>query len=183
MQMYAIARFSNWLQDRQLDLQRLDENTVKRFLRRDPDISHSAESATLSRLLGILRQIGVTMAKLPESRNQQQRFADEYRRYLLYERGLAEATAVNYVPFAEQFLFNSFGAEGLKLSELGAANVTKFIQDRARELSPGSARKGAHLFSHTLATDLLRRGASLEEIGELLRHRSPNTTALYAKVD
>jgi site-specific recombinase XerD len=34
-----------------------------------------------------------------------------------------------------------------------------------------------------LATELLRQGASLTEIGELLRHRSPQTTALYAKVD
>jgi site-specific recombinase XerD len=46
-----------------------------------------------------------------------------------------------------------------------------------------SVRKGAHLFRHTLATDLLRQGASLDGIGELLRHQSPNTTALYAKVD
>lgn len=46
-----------------------------------------------------------------------------------------------------------------------------------------SVRKGAHLFRHTLATDLLRQGASLDEIGELLRHKSPNTTAVYAKVD
>src|SRR4051812_1293931 len=46
-----------------------------------------------------------------------------------------------------------------------------------------SARKGAHLFRHTLATDLLRSGAALDEIGEVLRHQSPNTTALYAKVD
>lgn len=43
--------------------------------------------------------------------------------------------------------------------------------------------KGAHLLRHSLATDLLRRGASLAEIGELLRHRSPDTTVLYAKVD
>ena len=46
-----------------------------------------------------------------------------------------------------------------------------------------SARKGAHLFRHTLACDLLRQGCSLDEIGELLRHQSPNTTAIYAKVD
>jgi site-specific recombinase XerD len=46
-----------------------------------------------------------------------------------------------------------------------------------------SARKGAHVFRHALASDLLRHGVSLEEIGELLRHRSPNTTAIYAKVD
>jgi integrase len=44
-------------------------------------------------------------------------------------------------------------------------------------------RTGAHLFRHTLAVDLLRNGASLDEIGDVLGHRSPNTTALYAKVD
>jgi site-specific recombinase XerD len=46
-----------------------------------------------------------------------------------------------------------------------------------------SIRKGAHLFRHTLATDMLRRGASLSEIGRLLRHRHPDTTLIYAKVD
>jgi site-specific recombinase XerD len=30
---------------------------------------------------------------------------------------------------------------------------------------------------------MIRQAASLDEIGELLRHRSPNTTAIYAKVD
>jgi len=43
--------------------------------------------------------------------------------------------------------------------------------------------KGAHLLRHSLATNLLRRGASLVEIGQLLRHSQPNTTQIYAKVD
>ena len=43
--------------------------------------------------------------------------------------------------------------------------------------------KGAHQFRHRLACDLLGQGASLAEIGELLRHRRPETTAIYAKVD
>ncbi len=46
-----------------------------------------------------------------------------------------------------------------------------------------SPREGAHLFRHTLATEMLRQGASLSEIGQLLRHQHPNTTTLYAKVD
>lgn len=46
-----------------------------------------------------------------------------------------------------------------------------------------SVCKGAHVFRHSLATELLRRGSSLDEIGEVLRHQSPNTTAIYAKVD
>ena len=43
--------------------------------------------------------------------------------------------------------------------------------------------KGAHLLRHSLATNLLRRGASLRETGQLLRHRQPTTTQIYAKVD
>jgi site-specific recombinase XerD len=351
MQMYAIARFSNWLQTCQLDVHQVDEAAVERFLQRDPSMVHSGESAPLRRFLAMLREIGLTAAKPPEPRNCQQRFIDEYRHYLLQERGLAETSLLNYLPFAEQLLSNRFGHSDMNLSELTATDVTKFMQDRAHQLSSGrakllvtalrsflrylrhqgeisvdlagcvppvavwslstvpkflpagtvqrvldhcerdtadgkrnyavllllarlglraceivalslddidwdngrltirckggrwaqlpipadvgeaiaiylrsgrprcvcrhvflrhrapihgfahsitvstivrrsliragidSVRKGAHLFRHTLATDLLRQGASLDEIGELLRHRSPNTTALYAKVD
>lgn len=44
-------------------------------------------------------------------------------------------------------------------------------------------RRGAHLFRHSLATELQRQGASLAEIAQLLRHQHPDTTRLYAKVD
>lgn len=47
----------------------------------------------------------------------------------------------------------------------------------------GVARQGAHLFRHSLATELLRSGATLSEIGQLLRHQSHDTTRIYAKVD
>jgi site-specific recombinase XerD len=46
-----------------------------------------------------------------------------------------------------------------------------------------SERKGGYLFRHTLATEMLGRGASLKEIGEVLRHRKADTTRIYAKVD
>jgi site-specific recombinase XerD len=351
MQMYAIARFSNWLQTMQLDLHQVDEATVDRFLHRDPNIVHCAESASLRRILALLRESGLTASKPPESKNCRQQVIDEYRSYLRQERGLAEASLLNYVPFAEELLSSRFGDSDLVFAKLTATDVTKFIQRRAHELSPGrakllvtalrsflrylryqgeisvdlaacvpsvavwslstvpkflpagtvqrfldqcerntpdgkrnyavllllarlglraceivsmslddidwddgrltirckggrwaqlplpadvgeaiaiylrsgrpcsscrhvflrhrapihgftqsttvsaivrraliragidSVRKGAHLFRHTLATDLLREGSSLDEIGELLRHRSPNTTAVYAKVD
>jgi site-specific recombinase XerD len=47
----------------------------------------------------------------------------------------------------------------------------------------GLADTGAHPFRHTLATDILARGGSLAEIGQLLRHADLATTAIYAKVD
>ncbi|MEU0533419.1 site-specific integrase [Amycolatopsis tolypomycina] len=47
----------------------------------------------------------------------------------------------------------------------------------------GLPRAGAHRLRHTLATEMLRRGVKLVEIGQVLRHRDLATTALYAKVD
>lgn len=46
-----------------------------------------------------------------------------------------------------------------------------------------SRHRGAHLLRHSLATSMLRRGASLAQIGQVLRHESPQTTEIYAKVD
>jgi len=45
------------------------------------------------------------------------------------------------------------------------------------------SRKGAHALRHGLACMMLRHGASLPEIGQILRHRNLDTTAIYAKVD
>lgn len=43
--------------------------------------------------------------------------------------------------------------------------------------------RGAHTLRHSLAATMVRRGATLTEIGEVLRHRSPATTEIYAKLD
>ena len=42
--------------------------------------------------------------------------------------------------------------------------------------------RGSHLLRHSLATGMLRNGATLEDIGQILRHRHPDTTRIYAKV-
>ena len=47
----------------------------------------------------------------------------------------------------------------------------------------GLGRIHAHRLRHTAAIQMLRAGASLPEIGQLLRHRRSLTTAIYAKVD
>lgn len=49
--------------------------------------------------------------------------------------------------------------------------------------SAGLGQIGAHRLRHTLATQMLRAGASLPEVGQVLRHRSARSTAIYAKVD
>jgi site-specific recombinase XerD len=61
--------------------------------------------------------------------------------------------------------------------------ISNIVQRALARAGVVSARKGAHLLRHSLATEMLRKGASLVEIGEVLRHRSSDSTAIYAKVD
>ena len=50
-------------------------------------------------------------------------------------------------------------------------------------LKPPVPYAGSHILRHSLAVNLVRRGASLEEIGDMLRHRSRASTMLYARLD
>jgi integrase/recombinase XerD len=60
------------------------------------------------------------------------------------------------------------------------SSIVKCAIHRAGVRAPAH---GAHLLRHSAATALLAEGASLESIAVLLRHRSLDTTAYYAKVD
>jgi integrase len=61
--------------------------------------------------------------------------------------------------------------------------VSVLVRKAIERAGVKSVRTGAHVFRHSLATEMLRRGASLVEIGSVLRHRDPDSTAIYAKVD
>ena len=67
------------------------------------------------------------------------------------------------------------------LTRLSSGNVSDIVVRACRRA--GIARVGAHRLRHTVASELLSRGAGLVEIGQLLRHQDFRTTALYAKVD
>jgi integrase/recombinase XerD len=64
-----------------------------------------------------------------------------------------------------------------------SVTVCTIVRDSLARAGIDIAFKGAHLFRHTLATNMLRGGASMTEIGEILRHQNPNATEIYAKVD
>jgi site-specific recombinase XerD len=66
---------------------------------------------------------------------------------------------------------------------LGQCAIGSIIRNRLHRAGIAAPTTGAHQFRHALATRMLRHGASLTEIGEILRHRSPQTTMGYAKVD
>jgi site-specific recombinase XerD len=61
--------------------------------------------------------------------------------------------------------------------------VSSVVKHALRRAGIKSAAKGAHLLRHTAATEMLRHGVPLDQIGLVLRHRSIDMTAYYAKVD
>lgn len=66
---------------------------------------------------------------------------------------------------------------------LTRAAVTHIARSALRRAGVKAPINGAHVFRHSVATTMLRRGASLAGVGAVLRHQSPSTTAHYAKID
>jgi integrase/recombinase XerD len=65
----------------------------------------------------------------------------------------------------------------------GSDGVGSIVRNAFNRAGINAPHKGAHQFRHALAVRMLRGGASLPEIGEVLRHRDPVSTSIYAKVD
>jgi site-specific recombinase XerD len=65
----------------------------------------------------------------------------------------------------------------------GPSGVGSVVRHALRRAGIDAPTHGAHQFRHGLATEMLRGGASLSEIGEVLGHRHPQTTMIYTKVD
>jgi integrase/recombinase XerD len=81
-------------------------------------------------------------------------------------------------PCRNVFLRNDAPRIGLSADAVG------FVVRRAlvrAELKP--PHRGSHLLRFSLATNMIHRGSTMAEIGEVLRHRSAETTEIYAKVD
>jgi site-specific recombinase XerD len=64
-----------------------------------------------------------------------------------------------------------------------AGSVSSLVRAALERVHLCPQNKGAHLLRHSLATGMLRNGASLAQIGQVLRHQLPQTTEIYAKVD
>lgn len=66
---------------------------------------------------------------------------------------------------------------------LQLSHVRHIVDATLKRAGLNPKRKGSHLLRHSFATQLLQKGASLQEIGIILRHRRIDTTAIYASVD
>lgn len=95
---------------------------------------------------------------------------DAILRYLKNER---PAAATDHVFLSSRAPIGPLRTAGLR-DVVGRAIVRSGIQTPFR---------GTHVLRHSLATRLLREGAALDTIGAVLRHKSVDTTAIYAMVD
>ena len=109
----------------------------------------------------------------------------QFRDHLPLPRDVGEALAIYLrndrptCPTRRVFIRMRAPCRGFKDSTTVSTIVRRAVQRSG--LNPPI--KGAHLLRHSLATGMLRKGASMTEIGEILRHRSPSSTEIYAKVD
>jgi len=98
---------------------------------------------------------------------------DALSTYLRAERGPAICRTLfvthraPYRPFKDGQIVNAILKEALKAT--GQKPVTPYV--------------GSHLLRHSLATQLVNAGASLDEVGDVLRHRSRSSTMIYARLD
>ena len=66
---------------------------------------------------------------------------------------------------------------------LSLSKISSIVRNRMQRCGIDCRRRGAHALRHAFAQRLLEEGFSMQEIGDCLGHRSPASTAIYAKVD
>lgn len=141
-QIAVIADLSRWLKQKHFEVRDLDSAVVDRFLqlRRSQHRVRRGDPKTLERLLAMLCQTGVVRQQQAVEISAQGKVVSGFRDYLLHERGLSQATLLNYIPVIEQFLSERFKARNPDVGQLRASDVTGFVLRRSRQMNPVCAK-------------------------------------------
>ncbi len=142
-QLRLMAALGNWLERRHASVSALDENVAAQFLRqrrRHHRITRS-DRATLRHTIEMLRDMRVICpAVVHATSSPVECMALAFSQHLLLERGLSASTRVNYVPVVRRLLSQCFDDGPIKLDELCAADVMRFVACSTRTSSPGRAK-------------------------------------------
>lgn len=141
---YRAADFSAWLAQRHTDVRFVDERTIARYHRERSRGRHRPwrnELSALRQLLSFLRERGVadahaTVAPVAPAAA----FVRRFEEHLHHARGLSASTVELYAANALLFLHAQFGSGQVKLRDLSAADVIRFVQQQAQRLSPPRAK-------------------------------------------
>lgn len=142
LQLRFLADLDQWLHRKRLQVTDLTELTLNLYLqsryrqfrpRRD-------DNSTLKKLLNILHTQGLLPKEAPPPLdNPRQRIEHDYDRYLAEERGLSMSTRTSYRFFIQRFMAAQFGAKPVRLTDLHARDVIRFIQNQVPSLTPKRA--------------------------------------------
>jgi site-specific recombinase XerD len=146
-QIRLVFDFSRWLGEKGVAIGQLSVDQNASYLRhrsrhRRPK---KGDQSTLRRLLELLRRTGVVPEECaaPAPKTPAERYTERYASYLQRDRALAASTIVAYCGFAVPFLTACFGSGQVRLKDLRAIDVIRFVQNQARHLQP----KRAHLLT------------------------------------
>jgi integrase/recombinase XerD len=133
-----VADFSRWLKQRRVDVHDLTTDCIEgylryRGLRRRPT---KCDAAALRRACRVFTDAGLISERATgEHSNPARQYACEYARYLRDERGLSNATLLNYMPFVHRFLDKHFGNSPVRFDRKRAPDVVCFVREEAKRLS------------------------------------------------
>lgn len=170
IQLRLVGHFNRWLEEMHLLAEQLNEYVIERYRRwldRRKRV-RSEDVRTLTRLLDLLREQGITPQLETKSvPNTRQILLEDYRRYLLDERGLAESSVRNLVMYVNQFLRTKYPHDRFNFGALRARDILTVIRRHALESSSVQAK---HL------------GTALRSFFRYLRHRGEIAIDLAACV-
>ncbi len=137
-QVLLAACFSRWLKQNEIELHHIAPDHPRQYLqyRAQQVRPSSGNAAALNHLIDFLRSEDVIPAEVisvPQL-TPAECCVLAYEKYLREARNLAEATILNYVPFARWFLKDCFGAGSIKISTLCARDIVRFVQRQAPRL-------------------------------------------------
>lgn len=134
-QLHLMAHLSRWLAGESLDVHTFRENDLQRYFqfRRHAGYTHCVSMKAILPMLNYLRAEGITFAAANGVSRGPGDFAiDQYRAYLVHERGLSRLTIHNYINAVRPFLVSELSRDGDKIDweSLNAAKVTAFVVAR-----------------------------------------------------
>jgi integrase/recombinase XerD len=142
-QLRLMAHASRWLADRRLDVDALTPALVEEFLahRRAEGYTLWLSTKAMVPMLGYLRGIGAAPTPAPVGpATEAEQLQEDYRAYLVQERGLAAGTIAGYLHVARLFVAARAVDGELHLDRLSAAEVIEFVLTECSSRSVGSAK-------------------------------------------
>ncbi len=140
IQIRLVADFSRWIAQQGIKVCRVSQPIIDRYLRSRYRRyrPRREDRSTLNRVLALLREKG--FVPIPTTiHTPLEQIEDDFKRYLVQERGLSRATQLNYLPCIRKFLHEQFGQGPLRFTRLSAKDVIRFVQRHAPHIGPKTA--------------------------------------------